>query len=232
MAFSSLLAASIVLVSLTAQDPVRLRTMLAPRDLSGSARVVVVDFGRGPAQVAATKAMRSRAEAILKDFANAARDTLRRMREHRDMPRYVLYLSARPTVSLNQSGRVSAYLEVDAFTGGAHPNRWFETFTFVADERGARAVTLGELLLPGRKRDFLDWVLLPALNELKADRGASPASLVDDRALNSFVATRTALVWLFSPYAVGSYAEGAYVVKLPLEKLGGYVQRTHPLLQP
>lgn len=226
------MAVSIALLSPTAEDPVRLRTIPSPRDLSGSARVVVVDFGRGPAQVAATRAMRSRAEAILKDFANAARDTLRRMRGNRDMRRYDLYLSVRPTVSLNQSGRVSAYLEVYTFTGGARLNRWFETFTFVADERGARAVTLGDLLLPGRKRDFLDWVLLPALNELKADRGASPASMVDDRALNSFVATRSALVWLFSPYAVGAYAEGAYVVKLPLEKLGGYVQRTHPLLQP
>ncbi|MCX7799122.1 MAG: DUF3298 and DUF4163 domain-containing protein [Fimbriimonadales bacterium] len=232
MALGPALVASLVLAPSSAQDLVRLCTLAAPAGLRASVRVVVADFGNGPAQVAATRAMRARAEAILQDFAAAARETLRRMREHRDAPRWELWLKVTPKVSLNQRSRVSAYLEVDTFTGGAHPNRWFETFNYVAEGGRARPVRLQDLLMPGQRQNLLDWWLLPALNEQKEQRGAEAVAAIDDRALGSFVATPTALVWLFAPYEVGPYAEGSYVVKLPLENLRGYVRRTHPLLRP
>lgn len=50
-----------------------------------------------------------------------------------------------------------------------------------------------------------------------------------DELLENFIVTPSAMTFLFAPYAVGSYAEGSFLVKLAFEELGAILDPDGPL---
>ncbi len=221
-----------VLPSLAAagEDPVRFRTLPAPAGLRAQVKVVYPELGGSPVQRAAARAIRDRCARILRDFSAAVRETSQMRRSQPDMPVYRFELTVEPTVSLNSPRRVSVLLTVFEFTGGAHPNTRHEAFVFAAEAKGPKRLGLGDLLRPGLSpQAFAEAALIPELNAIKTSRGGDAVGSIDAESLRSFVATPAGLSWVFSPYAVGSYAEGTYVVKLPWERLRPYLREPIPL---
>lgn len=209
-----LLAALATLAPAT-EGPVRLRTVALPPGLRADVKAAVPELGPSPVQRAASRAIRQGCDRILRDFSRAVRDTRELRKKAPDMQDYRFELSVEPTVSLNSSLRASVLLTVFEFTGGAHPNTRHETCLFAADGRGAKRIRLGDLLRPGLSpQAFAEGELLPEPNRIKAARGIEGAKSIDAEELQSFVATPAGISWVFSPYTVGAYAEGTYIVKL------------------
>lgn len=121
---------------------------------------------------------------------------------------------------------VSFLTSVDTYTGGAHPNTYYDSTLY---ELGTgRTVTLGELFDPS-----VDW-LAPVLDLVTADLRAQGAMwLLDDagdlkvtlaeKDLATFALGPAGLSFVFDPYAVGPYVQGNFVVTLPFEDLAALV---------
>ncbi len=222
-----------VLPSLAAagEDPVRFRTLPAPAGLRAQVKVVYPELGGSPVQRAATRAIRQRCDEILREFSKDVRETPEPIERYLSQTGERLVLTIEPTVSMNSPRRVSVLLTVFTYLGGPHPTTGHETFVFAADGRGAKRVRLGDLLRPGLSpQAFAKAELLSEVNALKAARGFDDAiTEFDPDALESFVATPAGLTWVFSEYVLGPYVEGAYIVKLPWERLRPYLREPIPL---
>ena len=126
---------------------------------------------------------------------------------------------------------------VSSFTGGAHPNLFLSGFnyrkgeniplqlsTFIADEPAFHALVIKDLFGQRLERGF------EAFDIASVEAGQSetlvPTEEIEDAYSGRFVleaSTDTGKLGgisvLFSPYAVGAYAEGAYTVTLTAEEL-------------
>ncbi len=121
---------------------------------------------------------------------------------------------------------VSLRTTIVEYTGGAHPNGWFETWIW--DRRAGRRLDVFDLFdrdcLLGSERLFA--ALDAALREAKRARdwlepGDDPRV---PRAEESFAAVTleggpdgyvAAVTLHFAPYALGAYAEGSYALRVP-----------------
>ncbi len=225
----ALLIALLALAALThgAEDPVRFKRLEPPHGLRAKVKIVVPLLGSSPAQRAASRAIERRCNELLRDFVQAVREIEALRRTDPTIPEYPFELTIEPTVSLNSARRVSVLLTVVQYAGGAHPNTYHEGFVFGAD---GKSLALKDLLRPGvSEQDFVAAILLPELNEVKRARGSGPVQSLGPAELSCFVATPAGISWVFSPYAVGSYAEGTFVVKIPWEKLEGVLRSPNPL---
>jgi hypothetical protein len=117
---------------------------------------------------------------------------------------------------------ISLNFTISTYTGGAHPNSYFRTFTF--DLAGQRVLALPDLFLPGV--DVLSVIAPIAQQSLIAQLGdMSDAATIalgagpDPLNYQNFVLTPDALVFYFPPYQVAAYAAGPQMVSLPLADL-------------
>lgn len=106
------------------------------------------------------------------------------------------------------------------YTGGAHGNSWFETLTLVRKGDGVKEVRLADLF-----RSDTDWLNVVS-QLLIEDLKKQGASLVVDGEVSGFTDEKLVfavdeggVLFFFAPYAVGCYAEGDYVVRLPFAPL-------------
>lgn len=116
---------------------------------------------------------------------------------------------------------------ISTYTGGAHPNSYFKTFTFdlindhdlsVTDLFRADAnpwPTIANIV----EQDLINQMGVGAdLNWIQTGSGENPDNY------HSFVVTENEVIFYFDPYQVAPYAAGAFEVHIPLETLNEYLQ--------
>jgi hypothetical protein len=118
---------------------------------------------------------------------------------------------------------LSLKFTISNYTGGAHGNQYFQTYTF--DLTQNRVLKLSELFQPGA--DILGSLAPIAQQDLAVQLGefADPQWIQDGTssldAYTSFAVTPDALVFFFAPYQVAAYAAGPQTVKIPLAQISG-----------
>jgi hypothetical protein len=118
---------------------------------------------------------------------------------------------------------LSLKFTISDYTGGAHGNSYFQTYTF--DLTQNRVLALGDLFQPGT--DILGTLAPIVQQELNAEMGAyaDPQWIQDGTssldAYTSFTVTPDALVFYFAPYQVAAYAAGPQTVQIPLAQISG-----------
>jgi hypothetical protein len=141
-----------------------------------------------------------------------------------------LYLDG--TYQTFESNRtVSFVFTVSEYTGGAHPNGFYHTFTF--DTQTGINLSLKSLFAAGT--DYLGQISKIARAQLPAtiaERESLPVSQIDTDMLNAgtaptddnfanFYLDGNNLVVLFEPYAVGPYVLGSMELDIPRTELTG-----------
>lgn len=116
---------------------------------------------------------------------------------------------------------------VGNYTGGAHPNYVYVTYTF--DFVDQSLISPEDLFVRGRD----PWATIAPLVEadLRDQLGdAADASWIADGAgatpdnYRAFALTEDALVFFFPPYQVAAYAAGGFEVRIPLDALEGVIR--------
>ncbi len=109
------------------------------------------------------------------------------------------------------------------YTGGAHPNTAYRSQTFHATGGSVEHLTLQDLFggdVPGT----LLGEVTERLKRQKASMIVDGSVKLKLRDLSVFNLSEQGLVFTFAPYAVASYAEGAFTVTVPYEKLNGQLE--------
>ncbi len=113
----------------------------------------------------------------------------------------------------------SILFTISDYTGGAHPNLYYTTYTF--DQRDGHFIDLEDLFIPGS--DPLATIFPIVQADLLAQMGVG----ADETWINSgtgttwsnyasFVLTSDSLIFYFPPYQVAPYAAGPFEVVIPL----------------
>lgn len=136
---------------------------------------------------------------------------------------------SKTVVALATDSLVSVYFDRYEYSGGAHPNTFQAPLTFGKIGGKAKRLTLKDVVKPGSVESVMAQVVKPRLDAAKRTRGADPVDSIDKELAESFVVTRAGMTWLFPPYSVGPYVEGAYEVKVPWSDLTSYLVPSGPL---
>ena len=148
------------------------------------------------------------------------------LEQRRDLPRGVSgFWYDRRTAHVMSLDRdlVSLLFLDETFTGGAHPNTWRSSATWVRDagawERADLCATLAHLGLPcdaSRIRSFV-------VDELVAQEAAwvveGEVHAATPWLLDAFTVSTWGLRFDYSPYQVGPYVQGPFVVVVPYDRI-------------
>ncbi|MCW5941779.1 MAG: DUF3298 domain-containing protein [Fimbriimonadaceae bacterium] len=159
-------------------------------------------------------------DAERKDFLPMVADNLKEFGK----PSHPFAFDASGTVSCATPDFVSACIEIYTDAGGAHPNVTVNPINVRTLPGKAVPVRLKELLAPGASMQQVRDIVIEATNVEKRKRGADPLTDLEAKYLDLFVVTPAGVTWMFGPYTVGVYAEGAYHIKVPWSKLAGLVE--------
>jgi hypothetical protein len=208
-----------LLASLLLQVPdspsINVRLQVEQRTEQGRIRIKLItpvfDSNSRVASLANREA-RALMKKYLPEFRQQAKETLR------VIPKDVeLFVEATPTVSVAKKDWISFYIRTFAYTGGAHPNRWYECRTFGLQNGKAVRLRFRDLLPPGSDPIAVaNRLVIPRLKALGASwfQEGSRTSL-EPNEVENFVTTPSGITWIFDPYAAGPYAEGEFFVKVP-----------------
>ena len=183
-----------------------------------------------PAEVSAIPALATRLAAD-RDASRAK--ALKEAQEDRaerpaDAPFFPHSLNKKWVVAGNSPRLLSIDTELEFFTGGAHPNRLFESIIW--DRQSDREVQALDLFTsPTAARTAITRLYCPALDRLRQEKRGDftmpdgmPGTECPDLGKQRIVPTDTdsngrfdTLVVKLPPYEAGPYAEGSYLVDLP-----------------
>lgn len=117
---------------------------------------------------------------------------------------------------------ISYLFNMYADTLGAHPNTYFQTFTF--DAKTGDNVTLADLFTPGS--DYLGTLSTISRRMLTAQLGSNgdqgmitAGTQPNSDNFSNFALDGSNLVIFFPPYQVAAYAAGPQTIKIPLNQL-------------
>lgn len=116
---------------------------------------------------------------------------------------------------------VSAEYDFETFSGGGHPINY--QLSVVYDVQNKKRIALADLFQP--QMPYLESISKLVRTEL--EKTLTDDTIFDDGLLpvqenfSQFLLTKNGLTFLFSPYQIASYAEGAQRVTIPFEKLDG-----------
>lgn len=105
------------------------------------------------------------------------------------------------------------------YTGGAHPNSYYTSALYEVGPRGATVLDLEDLFA-----DDVDWQT-PVLALVTADLLQQNATWIESGTavtladLTTFGLGPSGLTFVFDPYAMGPYVQGAFIVTLPYSEL-------------
>lgn len=122
---------------------------------------------------------------------------------------------------------ISLSFTISDYTGGAHPNSYFQTFTFDLAEN--RVIAFDELFVEGSDPlSTIYPIVQQKLTELIGDY-SDPQWIETGSGENlanyqSFVLTENSLIILFPPYQVAAYAAGPQQVEIPLADLNAILK--------
>ncbi len=143
----------------------------------------------------------------------------------RDASLYYAWTShAHYTVRYAGEHLLSLLVTVDSYTGGAHGNFGFGGYTFLRTDGTVARLEFQDLFTPNAD-------LSPVAQFVKNDLTNQGASFIPEDFneqtlvnLSAFTLSPKGITFHFSPYAVGSYAEGYYEVVVPFEELKGILR--------
>lgn len=140
-------------------------------------------------------------------------------------------LDVKTTVSIANQNVVSAYVETSVFEGGAHPNLTYTCVNVGMKNGQPTRLRIADVIRSGPDaRKALDTLVLAKLRERKASQVLDgDIETLSDALLDNFIVTPSAMTFLFAPYAVGSYAEGSFIVKVPFDELAAILDPEGPL---
>ena len=118
------------------------------------------------------------------------------------------------------------------YTGGAHPDRYYVSFSAFLTPQSVSEVTLSNVFKP--KSNYLKFLSDYCIADLKKQgAGLIVNNYIKDltKGLNVFSFTAGGLKFYFAPYEVGSYAEGSYYVTVPYKELKNILAPDSPLLR-
>jgi hypothetical protein len=140
-------------------------------------------------------------------------------------------------VNRNDDAFVSVVMQASIYTGGAHPNSYYNTFNFNLEE-GGELMDITDVFNPvattinqqtGERQDFLDFISDYTMDELMAMdisdedwimSGAGP----DKDNYQNFYLTDYEIVFAFDPYQVAAYAAGPQEIAISFEDLAEYLK--------
>ena len=104
-----------------------------------------------------------------------------------------------------------------AYTGGAHGNWMYQTLTFLHDDTSANLLIIEQLFsYDNTAEEYISNMIISDLYEQEAyfvmEGMLTELSFSD---LRAFTLSKTGITFLFSPYQVGSYAQGGFEVFIP-----------------
>lgn len=139
------------------------------------------------------------------------------------------FRDARHDIVYYASDLVSVLETVSVYTGGAHPNFYYNAYN-VGIAQDAVPFRLGDVLASGGVSFLSDYVI----DELREQEGAlyvrdGSIAAFDEQMLSVFVVSPAGLRIYFAPYAVGPYAAGAFEVMVPWGELEPYIPADSPL---
>jgi hypothetical protein len=117
---------------------------------------------------------------------------------------------------------LSVKFTVYEYTGGAHGNTAFQTYTF--DLAQQRILTLNDLFLPGSNplqviAPIVQQDLAATLGDMADATWIEQGTGTNPDNYQNFVLTPDALIFFFPPYQVAPYAAGPQTVSIPLAQL-------------
>lgn len=130
-------------------------------------------------------------------------------------------------VAYTSASLISLNLRTYNYSGGAHPNTSFTLLNYGIVGGRAKRLQLSDVVL--RPKDLMGGLVLEKLNAVKKSRDIEALTSIDAEYANAFLVTRSGITWMFQPYAVGAYVEGAYEIKCSWAELAGYVRPNGPL---
>ncbi len=222
------LAFGLILASGASADlPVKWQTVTAKKGKTLLVTASIPKFlSNDPVATYANSALR---EAVMAEQARFLKDMSDMDFATEDKARLPYTHELKTVVCSSGPGLVSAYLQEYTWTGGAHPNSRYLAYTFgMVDGKPARLKLANILRIRMALGAAFNQIVLPALNEMKKERGLDQMFELPAESMDNFVATPGGLTWLFSPYEVGSYAEGPYLVKVSRAELAGRVALPAP----
>ncbi len=121
---------------------------------------------------------------------------------------------------------VSFLLSTADYTGGAHPNSYFGSRLYELRSGEARVLNLVDLFSKN-----VDW-LTPVTKLITADLERQGASWITDKSVSvtpallptlatTFALGPAGITFVFDPYAMGPYVQGAFFVTLPYSEVAG-----------
>ncbi len=128
-------------------------------------------------------------------------------------------IHAHHTVRYASERLVSLLETIDSYTGGAHGNYGFAGHTFLQKDGKVERLEFQDLFTENAD-------LSPIADFVKNDLATQGASFIPEdfnvqslTDLSAFTLSPKGITFHFGPYAVGSYAEGAYEVIVPFEEV-------------
>ena len=112
-----------------------------------------------------------------------------------------------------------------SYTGGAHGNWQYQTLNFLRGKATAQLITIEQLFRSDSAAEaYLSATILSDLAEQEAffvtDGMVTELSFSD---LRAFTLSKTGITFLFSPYQVGSFAQGGFEVFIPYTDVEEYI---------
>ncbi|MCC6483492.1 MAG: DUF3298 and DUF4163 domain-containing protein [Armatimonadetes bacterium] len=199
------------------QIPVTWKTLSAQKKGQWTAKIVYPRFGGdSPLAITANKTLEEASRKALDEFRTEAEENF-------DSRTAVAAFETESLTVLSVATEqiISLYIRTYEFTGGAHPNTFYQPMTFGYANGKASRLKLQDLF----KKDvnalqIVSELVIPKLRSLNASAVTDgEVTALTPQMAESFVVTPNGLTFLFEPYAVGAYAEGSFFVKIPFADL-------------
>lgn len=138
------------------------------------------------------------------------------------------YHEASPTISIASDSVISMIWYQYDYSGGAHPNRFYTGLTVMSSGKNSASVMEFKDLFIDESSEliFRTTVLSSLVEQARQNRigeASEMLSLTREQCAD-FVLTPSGIAFMFEPYAVGSYVEGEYMVKMKWSELRQYIK--------
>lgn len=136
-----------------------------------------------------------------------------------------------PTVVTARPELLSLQMTQYSDTEGAHPNTVQLTYNYGFVGGAAKRLSLKDLFRPGTQPlALVSKIVIAKLKEKEASWVMDgTAKALDVKQGDEFVVKSDRLTYIFSPYEMGSYAEGTYEIDVPFAALAGKLNPNGPL---
>lgn len=215
-----------------AQIKLAYRKLAASKKGDYKARVEYPVFGGGGVANFAAAAWKSTAVRGYRKFLKDAKQFRAEEKKGGITTAAEYYYDGSPKITSLTIGLISGYMQMGNYMGGAHGMQWYEPMNVGMVRGKAAMIRLRDILRGGV--DPTNTISPLVIKKLKVKKAAwveeGTVKALTRTQLDSFVINSMGLLYLFEPYAMGSYAEGPYEVQLTWAELREWIDPNGPLL--